>query len=66
MGRPPRETCHVCVCVCVCVRQTIDALEHTVENVLSVMSCNFVEDILALLKKDATAAKADSMTLGWL
>jgi hypothetical protein len=48
------------------VRQTIDALEHTVENVLSVMSCNFVEDILALLKKDATAAKADSMTLGWL
>jgi hypothetical protein len=49
------------------VRQTIDALEHTVENMLSVMTCNFIEDIPALLKEDAAAiAKTDDLTAGRL
>jgi hypothetical protein len=49
------------------VCQTIDALEHTVENMLSVMSCNFIEDILDLLKEDTAAiAKTDDLTAGRL
>lgn len=47
------------------VSRTIDALKHTAEYMQSVMSCKFVEDILALLKEIAAAmAKVYAMTAG--
>lgn len=47
------------------MRRTIDALNHTLEYMQSVMSCNFIEDILTLLKEDAAAMeKVDTMTAG--